>query len=170
MTWCRYPRRATGGRVLLDSRGGALDPGRHSGYAWIPVGIVGTPGFSSAQWVFLDPRRGSRSTLIACIEKTMEQTRNAERTKAEKGSKMIRRVLLGGDPGLHTVPTRIQDNPGVPTVPTGIQEYPLCRPGSRVPPQGIQEYPPPLLRGAALCLYSAPPRLAQAPVLRRCWN
>ena len=67
--------------------GGTLDPGRRSGYSWIPVGTVGTPGLSSAQWVILDPRRGSRSTLI---EKTMQQMRNAERTNAEKGSKMIR--------------------------------------------------------------------------------
>ena len=54
------------------------------------------------------------------IEKTMEQTRNAERTKAEKGSKMIRRVLL--DPRRGSRITHCADeNPGVP----------LCRRKSR---------------------------------------
>ena len=46
--------------------GGTLDPGRRSGYSWIPVGTVGTPGLSSAQWVILDPRPGLHVRTVRC--------------------------------------------------------------------------------------------------------
>ena len=43
-------------------------PGFPGEEPWIPAGTVGTPGFSSAQWVILDPRRGSRNTLLITFQ------------------------------------------------------------------------------------------------------
>ena len=59
--------------------GGTLDPGRHRGCSWIPVGTVGTPGFSLAQWVILDPRRESRSTLLIIFDPFSAFVRSAFR-------------------------------------------------------------------------------------------
>ena len=67
---------------------------RHSGYAWIPVGTVGTPGFSSAQWVILDPRRGSRSTLLIIFDPFSAFVRSAFRVCSIVFSIHAIRVLL----------------------------------------------------------------------------